>query len=253
MIDDDDIDANCWIFDNAVDTKLLKDDSNTDTYNLVKNIPDNMDVCTFDKKNCESSFEWPLKEGQEYVEFKKATLKQNVDGTLKDIVVDACIPTNSLMKTVCDSNNIPYNKDTGICDITQDYCMQKGADWLYDNEIKDYDCGIDAGQEFGEALLGTTITRGLKQIFDPRQYESCKADETDDGYFCRKTKDCKTGEREALPLYKEWIDEFDLRNPKYLEMLAIVISKKDQNNHAEITALIQRVSWWFRKIGLDFK
>ncbi|MFM6010009.1 MAG: site-specific integrase [Dolichospermum sp.] len=66
-------------------------------------------------------------------------------------------------------------------------------------------------------------------------------------------QDCKTGEREALPLYKEWIDEFDLRNPKYLEMLAIAISKKDQKNHAEITALIQRVSWWFRKIGLDFK
>jgi len=66
-------------------------------------------------------------------------------------------------------------------------------------------------------------------------------------------KNCKTGEREALPLYKEWIDEFDLRNPKYLEMLALAISKKDQNNHAEITALIQRVSWWFRKIGLDFK
>ena len=66
-------------------------------------------------------------------------------------------------------------------------------------------------------------------------------------------KNCKTGEREALPLYKEWIDEFDLRNPKYLQMLALAISKKDQNNHAEITALIQRVSWWFRKIGLDFK
>ncbi|GCL39340.1 phage integrase [Sphaerospermopsis reniformis] len=66
-------------------------------------------------------------------------------------------------------------------------------------------------------------------------------------------KDCKTGEREALPLYKEWIEEFDLRNPQYLEMLVTAISKKDQNNHAEITALIQRVSWWFRKVGLDFK
>jgi hypothetical protein len=66
-------------------------------------------------------------------------------------------------------------------------------------------------------------------------------------------KDCKTGERQALPLHKEWIEEFDLRNPKYLEMLATAISKKDQNNHAEITALTQRVSWWFRKIGLDFK
>ncbi len=66
-------------------------------------------------------------------------------------------------------------------------------------------------------------------------------------------KDCKTGEREALPLYKQWISEFDLRNPKYLEMLATAISKKDNTNHAEITALTQRVSWWFRKIGLDFK
>ncbi|MEA5514206.1 site-specific integrase [Nodularia sp. UHCC 0506] len=66
-------------------------------------------------------------------------------------------------------------------------------------------------------------------------------------------KDCKTGERQALPLYKQWISEFDLRNPKYLEMLTTTISKKDHTNHAEITTLTQRVSWWFRKIGLDFK
>lgn len=66
-------------------------------------------------------------------------------------------------------------------------------------------------------------------------------------------KECKTGERQALPLHKQWIEEFDLRNPKYLEMLAEAISKKDKTNHAEITALTQRVSWWFRKINLDFK
>ncbi|WP_414756388.1 site-specific integrase [Anabaena sp. CCY 9910] len=66
-------------------------------------------------------------------------------------------------------------------------------------------------------------------------------------------KECKTGERQALPLHKEWIDEFDLRNPKYLEMLAIAISKKDKTNHAAITALTQRISWWFRKVELDFK
>ncbi|MBE9051025.1 site-specific integrase [Nostocales cyanobacterium LEGE 11386] len=66
-------------------------------------------------------------------------------------------------------------------------------------------------------------------------------------------KDCKTGERQALPLHKQWIEEFDLRNPKYLTMLADAISKKDNTNHAEITALTQRVSWWFRKIELDFK
>ncbi len=66
-------------------------------------------------------------------------------------------------------------------------------------------------------------------------------------------KDCKTGDRQALPLHKEWIENFDLRNPKYLEMLQKVINKKDISKHAEITALTQRISWWFRKIGLDFK
>jgi integrase len=66
-------------------------------------------------------------------------------------------------------------------------------------------------------------------------------------------KDCKTGERQALPLYKKWIDEFDLRNPKYLEMLTTAINKKDKSSHADMTALTQRISWWFRKIGLNFK
>ncbi len=67
------------------------------------------------------------------------------------------------------------------------------------------------------------------------------------------SRDCKTGEREALPLYKQWIADFDLRNPKYLEMLVDAVNKKDKNNHAQITALTQRISWWFRKIELDFK
>ncbi|MDY6900503.1 MAG: site-specific integrase, partial [Cyanobacteriota bacterium] len=66
-------------------------------------------------------------------------------------------------------------------------------------------------------------------------------------------RDCKTGEREALPLYRQWIADFDLRNPKYVQMLVDAVNKKDKNNHAQITALTQRVSWWFRKIGLDFK
>jgi hypothetical protein len=66
-------------------------------------------------------------------------------------------------------------------------------------------------------------------------------------------RDCKTGEREALPLYKQWVADFDLRNLKYSEMLIDAVNKKDKKNHAQITALTQRVSWWFRKIELDFK
>ena len=66
-------------------------------------------------------------------------------------------------------------------------------------------------------------------------------------------RDCKTGEREALPLYKQWIADFDLRNPKYAKMLIDAINNRDKGDRAQITGLTQRVSWWFRKIGLDFK
>ncbi|MEM7556643.1 MAG: site-specific integrase [Cyanobacteria bacterium P01_A01_bin.84] len=69
-------------------------------------------------------------------------------------------------------------------------------------------------------------------------------------------KECKTGDRVVLPLHKEWIADFDLRNPRYLEMLVTTISKKNQknqNHYLQTTGLIQRVSWWFRKVGLDFK
>ena len=34
-------------------------------------------------------------------------------------------------------------------------------------------------------IFGTTITRGLIQLFDPNQYEPCRDGEIDDGYFCR--------------------------------------------------------------------
>jgi len=66
-------------------------------------------------------------------------------------------------------------------------------------------------------------------------------------------QDCKTGARQALPLYRQWIQNFDLRNPEYLQILRGAIAKKNQQSHADITALTQRVSWWFRKIGLGFK
>ncbi|MCJ8280046.1 MAG: site-specific integrase [Rivularia sp. ALOHA_DT_140] len=66
-------------------------------------------------------------------------------------------------------------------------------------------------------------------------------------------RDCKTGERVALPLYREWIAEFDLRNPQSCQMLIDTVNRKDKDNHIEITGLTQRLSWWFRKIELEFK
>lgn len=135
--------------------------------------------CSFpDKETCHSSYSWPLKQDTDiYAEFKNGT----------------CNVASSNLKIICESNKIPYNIEKSSCDITENYCKTKGADWSFNSKINENDCIVNGTQDFFEMLLGTTITRGLKQIFDPAQYEKCKSDEVDDGYFCR-TKKCKEGD-----------------------------------------------------------
>lgn len=137
------------------------------------------DSCSFpDQKSCDNSYSWPLNEDIDmYAEFK--------DGT--------CNLASSHLRNLCESNKIPYNMEKGSCDITEKYCKTKGADWKFNSKINENDCTINEAQNFFEMLLGTTVTRGLKQIFDPQQYEKCKENEVDDGYFCR-TKKCNDGD-----------------------------------------------------------
>lgn len=119
------------------------------------------------KESCDSSYTWPPPE-------------EKTDYHYSEWKDDKCVAASYGMRGICDSNNIEYDFSTGSCKIDEDYCKRKGAEW------KDGDCDIPVGQEVAEAIFGITITRGLKQIFDPKQYEDCKSGETDDGYFCRK-------------------------------------------------------------------
>ncbi|NJL78762.1 MAG: site-specific integrase [Richelia sp. RM2_1_2] len=64
-------------------------------------------------------------------------------------------------------------------------------------------------------------------------------------------KDTKTGYREVIPFVPQWIELFDLKNPKALTIL----DKKT----SQITS-VQNINWmrrdisrWFRKIGIDFQ
>lgn len=141
--------------------------------------------CSYkDRQQCESSYSWPLKEDDSneiYAEYKD------------DLFGGACIGQSSGVRGICDSVNIPYDTQTGLCKVNETYCKSKGADWAWNNDIKQNDCMINQGQNIAEMIFGTTIVRGLKQIFDPAQYEKCNGDETDDGYFCRKVG-CKEGD-----------------------------------------------------------
>lgn len=186
-VDENDVASNCFLYSDS--TKAIAN-ADTTVYNKIKDVPENMKICTFTKDACEKSFSWPLKENEEYGEYRSVKIKSNDNGKIVETNQDMCVSSDSLMRTVCDSNNIPYDQTTGICKIDSKYCAMKGADWIQDETTKEFDCAISPGQGFAEALFGTTITRGLKQVFDLSQYEKCKDNETDDGYFCRNTNAC---------------------------------------------------------------
>ena len=130
------------------------------------------------KDACLGSYSWPLKPNDIYSEW--------VDGK--------CQLASQGLRGICEQNNLKYNQDTHLCDVTETYCKSKGAEWTMNSKINQMDCSIPMGQSVAEALFGTTIVRGLKQIFDMDQYEKCKPGETDDGYFCRSTG-CPDGQQ----------------------------------------------------------
>lgn len=145
---------------------------------------DNNFACSYkDRQSCETSYSWPLKEdsNETYAEYRD------------DQFGGACINASYALRGICETAKIGYNTKTGLCNIDETYCKSKGADW------KDGDCHVNQGQEIAELLFGTTITRGLKQIFDPAQYSSCDSGEIDDGYFCRRLT-CPAGleEKDSL-------------------------------------------------------
>ena len=133
------------------------------------------DQCSYKSKaSCDTSYTWPIQDdGQDtYVEWKN----DNNGGS--------CQMASFAMKAVCQMADIDYDRETGSCKIDRDYCRKKGANWEYNDKIKANDCTIPTGQEIAELLIGTTMVRGLKQIFDPDQYEPCKPNEFDNGYTC---------------------------------------------------------------------
>jgi hypothetical protein len=137
------------------------------------------------KQGCESSYSWPMAEGSNEV---YAEWKTQAGGPGQP----ACISSSNGVRGICTANNLPYDTDLGICTITEDYCHQKGAAWQYDDTIKDNDCHIPVGQSVLEAMFGTTIIRGIKQIFSPDMFSKCPPDAIDDGYTCRSVK-CPAG------------------------------------------------------------
>ena len=61
---------------------------------------------------------------------------------------------------------------------------------------------------------------------------------------------CKTGEREALPLYDSWIELFDLKNPEIVNLVKNYINGRDDTK--SMHTLSAALSDWFQKVDLGF-
>ena len=156
------------IDENKIRETIFSNECNKKNGKLVKDAH-NDNQCSFKDKNTCETYTWPFKDddGQEYVEYKD------------DIYGGACVKQSGLMRSVCDDNKLPYDSKTGICYIDEYYCKKKGMDWNWNFDIQQYDCMTNDGQKFAEMILGETVVKGLKQVFDPEQYEKCKNDEID--------------------------------------------------------------------------
>jgi hypothetical protein len=102
-------------------------------------------------------------------------------------IKNQCLTINAAMKDICDKNNMVYNIDKGICDITPDMCLKKDGVPKPTNGNSDgfvNECTVSLGIEICSAIFGSVICKGLDQIFNPNQYYPCLDGELDNGLMC---------------------------------------------------------------------
>ena len=112
-----------------------------------------------DQTKCEGRFQWVEKtfdnDKSIYSSWNKEKQECNKD------------PVAQNMRVICDGAKFPFNKDKKICDLSKDYCLQKGMQWDGTN------CKLSKGQEVAEMMFGTTVVRGLNSLYSADQYEPC--------------------------------------------------------------------------------
>ena len=122
------------------------------------------DKCTLPASTCNK---WPLQKDKD----------GNIIEDYKEFKDGKCVYASSTLREKCEEMNLPYDINTGICTINENYCKSKAAEWRPNKNINnEYDCIIPIEQSVVEGIFGKTITRGLKQVFDPAQYEGCGFD-----------------------------------------------------------------------------
>jgi hypothetical protein len=114
--------------------------------------------------------------------FKMVDGEPDIQFTVWDSVKKQCMSADYAMRKLCGLNQLKYDPQLGVCEMTEALCKRKGAQW----DASKKDCYVKKGQQIAEFIFGETITRGLIQVFDPDQYNKCPANTVDHGYTCWK-------------------------------------------------------------------
>ena len=140
-------------------------------------------VCTYKTAHeCHTSYKWPQTEDPTNFDVYGEWVQRMDNGK------GACVMQSPAFREQCEKAKskktgkkmFEYNPFERSCRVTSHYCRAKGAEFIGG------DCKVPAGQQVAENIFGTTVTRGLKQVFDMSQYKPCNQDETDMGYTCMK-------------------------------------------------------------------
>jgi hypothetical protein len=120
------------------------------------------------KEACDGSFKWPI------AETNKTDHYATWDSVKQECNKD---PLSGLMRTTCEGSKkdsgqvaaFPWDPVKNTCMITKDYCLLHSMQF----DEAGNKCTISKGQEVAEMLFGTTMVRGLNQMYSGDQYYPC--------------------------------------------------------------------------------
>jgi hypothetical protein len=147
--------------------------------------------CSYsNKESCDNSYDWNKIKAN--INSNNVEYKDDVDINYAEWRVattdgqSACVSVDPSLRLGCEDKNLPYDYNNQVCTLSEVYCRSRGLDPVT-NSDGTTDCNKSLGQNIAEMIFGVTIVRGLIQIFDAQQYNSCGPGEVDTGYLFKQT------------------------------------------------------------------
>ncbi len=201
---------------------------------ITKHIPNNFD----------------LRKGN-YIELFEKIDSEAIREKLKQClhVLSRCFDLDIDLKNIRTSR-----KPTQDRKIPSDYDIEQGYFLFHKRgqEIRKFKDGRHEDYLFWQWVYGMLATYGLRphELFKHPNIEWWLSPENTNNTW--KVNDItKTGYREVLPLPSSWINTFELKNKKNVEILKV--KSKEIEDYKSTKKIVSYVSRWMNKINLDFK